>query len=184
MRKLLSKRGQEMSISTLVLIVLAIIVLVLIIIGFTGGWSNLWDRISNFGGGKENVQLIVQSCQIACSSNSQYDYCTRLRDVNFGSKEAAFVVAVSDDSDGKIKATCGALAAKGVGSLRCELYDSLAGCGVSGTTLRDDKTVVPPTASTCASLGGELKPRGACDVAKILVGASDVSGEEVCCKKA
>lgn len=81
MRSVLQKRGQEMSISTLVLIVLAIVVLVLVIIGFTGGWQNLWDRITNVGGGKANVQTIVQACQIACTSNSQYDYCTAQRSI-------------------------------------------------------------------------------------------------------
>ncbi len=72
-----------MSISTLVLIVLAIIVLVLVVIGFTGGWQNLWDRISNLGGSDANVQLVVQACGIACNSNAQYDYCTQQRDVTF-----------------------------------------------------------------------------------------------------
>ncbi|MEK6858695.1 MAG: hypothetical protein AABX53_02145 [Nanoarchaeota archaeon] len=129
MRSVLSKRGQEMSISTLVLIVLAIIVLVLVVIGFTGGWSNLWDRISNLGGGKENVQLVVQACGIACSSDSQYDYCSRLREVNFGKGNVpANFVATDSDGDGKIKVTCGSLAKANVGGLVCDSFASTSGC--------------------------------------------------------
>jgi hypothetical protein len=119
MRSLLSRRGQEMSISTLVLIVLAIVVLVLVVIGFTGGWSNLWDRISNLGGSKENVQLVIQSCEIACSSDSQYDYCTKMREVNFGKGNDAFGLDVPTGS-GKVKASCSMLADKGVSGLSCE----------------------------------------------------------------
>ncbi len=129
MRSVLSKRGQEMSISTLVLIVLAIIVLVLVVIGFTGGWSNLWDRISNLGGSKENVQLVVQACEIACSSDSQYDYCSRLREVNFGKGNVPSGFATIDaDGDGKIKATCGSLAKANVGGLVCDSFASTSGC--------------------------------------------------------
>lgn len=76
-----------MSISTLVLIVLAIIVLVIVVIGFTGGWSSLTDRIGNLGGGKANVGLVVQACQIACDSGTQYDYTTLKRDVIFDTKQ-------------------------------------------------------------------------------------------------
>ena len=82
----IGKKGQEMSISTLVLIVLAIIVLVIVVIGFTGGWSNLWDRITNLGGGKANVGLVVQACQIACETNSKYDFCSQSRKVTFDDK--------------------------------------------------------------------------------------------------
>mgnify|MGYP001610483464 CR=1 FL=1 len=87
----ISKKGQEMSISTLVLIVLAIIVLVIVVIGFTGGWSNLWDRITNLGGGKANVGLVVQACQIACDTSSKYDYCSQSRKVTFDDKTSVMV---------------------------------------------------------------------------------------------
>ena len=51
MEKRLNKKGQDLSIGTLILIVLGIVVLVLLILGFTLGWGNLWDRINIFGGG-------------------------------------------------------------------------------------------------------------------------------------
>ena len=75
------KKGAEMTIGTIVMIILALVVLVVIIYGFTTGWGNLWQNIIGFGGGKVNVQTVVRSCQLACSTNSVYDYCTKVRDV-------------------------------------------------------------------------------------------------------
>ena len=77
----LDKKGAEMTIGTIVMIILALVVLVVIIYGFTTGWSNLWQNIIGFGGGKVNVQTVVSSCQLACSTNGVYDYCTKERNV-------------------------------------------------------------------------------------------------------
>jgi len=70
-----SKKGAEMTIGTIIIIILALVVLVILVYGFSTGWSNLWEKITGFGGGKANVQTVVQSCQLACTTNSQYDYC-------------------------------------------------------------------------------------------------------------
>jgi hypothetical protein len=78
-----NKRGAEMTIGTIIIIILALVVLVILIYGFSTGWSNLWEKITAFGGGKTNVQTIVQSCQLACTTSSQYDYCTKTSKVIF-----------------------------------------------------------------------------------------------------
>ena len=80
----MNKKGVEMTIGTIIVIILALVVLVVIIYGFTTGWGNLWEKITGFGGGDVNVQSVVQSCQLACTTSSTYDYCTRERNVNFG----------------------------------------------------------------------------------------------------
>jgi len=84
-RKLLrrDKRGAEMTIGTIIIIILALIVLVVIIYGFTQGWGNLWNAITNFGVTKSNVQKVIQGCQAACASNSVHDYCTLERNIRF-----------------------------------------------------------------------------------------------------
>jgi len=126
----IGKKGQEMSISTLVLIVLAIIVLVIVVVGFTGGWSNLWDRITNLGGGKANVGLVVQACQIACDTKSQYDYCSQPRKVVF------------DDSVA-LMATCGQLQ-KDVPALEAnKCYD------------KDWKLIAAATEAECNKVAGQ-----------------------------
>lgn len=71
----MNKKGAEMTIGTIIIIILALVVLVILVYGFSTGWSNLWEKITGFGGGKVNVQTVVQSCQLACTTSSQYDYC-------------------------------------------------------------------------------------------------------------
>src|SRR3989344_5717493 len=79
----MNKKGAEMTIGTIVMIILALVVLVVLIFGFTSGWGNLWNNIVGFGGGQGNVQTVVQACQVACSTSGPYDYCTRERSVVF-----------------------------------------------------------------------------------------------------
>ena len=71
----MNKKGAEMTIGTIIIIVLALIVLVVLVVGFTGGWSNLWGKITAFFGGGTNVDTIARACELACTSGSNYDYC-------------------------------------------------------------------------------------------------------------
>ncbi len=79
-KKRLGKRGMELTIGTIVVIVLAIVVLVVLVVGFTGGWGNLWGNISAFFGGS-NVDSIVQACKTACLTNSINAWCYEIRSV-------------------------------------------------------------------------------------------------------
>ena len=79
MRKL-SRKGAELTIGTLVVIVLAIIVLVVLALGFGTGWTNLWSKISGMFS-PVNVDSVKQACVFACTSQAKYDLCTRTRDV-------------------------------------------------------------------------------------------------------
>ncbi|MFH1307449.1 MAG: hypothetical protein ABIH72_01200 [archaeon] len=93
----MNKRGAEMTISTLVVIVLAIIVLVVIALGFGTGWGNLWGKISGYFS-PVNVDSVKQACSYACTTSGKYTYCCTSREVRF-SKEADPITAtcVSDD---------------------------------------------------------------------------------------
>lgn len=71
-----TKRGQGLPISTIILLILGIVILVFLIIGFTIGWSTFSSYFS-----KNNVKDVVSNCEIACSINSQYDYCSAQRDL-------------------------------------------------------------------------------------------------------
>ncbi len=79
----MNKKAAEMTIGTIVVIILALVVLVVLIYGFTTGWGNLWQRLTGFTGGEVNVQTVVQSCQLACSTSAKYDYCLKERNVIF-----------------------------------------------------------------------------------------------------
>lgn len=82
MIRLKDKRAAEMTIGTIIIIILALVVLVFLIFGFTRGTGNLFENIRNFFGGGANVQTVVTGCQTACATNSVYDWC-RYRDVKF-----------------------------------------------------------------------------------------------------
>ena len=74
---MVDKKAQGMSITTIILIVLGLVVLVVLILGFTTGWSNMKDWVVP----SNNVQAIVDKCNIACATGSTYDYCTTLREL-------------------------------------------------------------------------------------------------------
>jgi len=77
----MNKKGAEMAIGTIIWIILALVVLAVIIYGFTTGWSNLWENITNLGGGNTNVQAVLTGCNTACSIGNTFDYCNQKRDV-------------------------------------------------------------------------------------------------------
>jgi hypothetical protein len=84
------KKAAEMTIGTIVVIILALVVLVVIIYGFTTGWGNLWENIKNFGGGKANLGTVAKACQVYCSSLSVADYCMK-RSVSFNGADGKLI---------------------------------------------------------------------------------------------
>lgn len=74
-----SKRGQGLSTNAIILIVLGVIVLAILILGFTIGWGKIVPFIKT-----NNVENVRTSCNLACSTGSQFDFCSTERDVNDG----------------------------------------------------------------------------------------------------
>jgi len=72
----MNKRGQGLSTNVIILIILGVVVLSVLIIGFTAGWAKIAPWIST-----NNVDTIVTSCEVACSTQSVYDFCTAPREV-------------------------------------------------------------------------------------------------------
>ena len=75
------KRGQSMSLTTIILIVLGLAVLVFLIFGFSTGWGNLWGTITELGGGDANVDDISRGCALACQQGASYGFCDQKRDL-------------------------------------------------------------------------------------------------------
>ena len=75
----MKKKGQEMSVSTLVLIVIGIVILVMLVLGFTMGWQNLWGKINVFQGG--SVEDVISACKIAAAAEATYSYCNEFKPV-------------------------------------------------------------------------------------------------------
>ena len=78
------KRGQQLTLGTIILIILGVFVLVFLIFGFNRGWGNLWEELTNLGGGDANVDTIARACEIACSTNSRNAFCDQNRTLNLG----------------------------------------------------------------------------------------------------
>jgi hypothetical protein len=74
-----NKRGQGMSTSTIVLLIIGVVILVVLVIGFTKGWSTFAPWLKS-----DNIDSIKNSCDIACSTNSEYGFCTVEREVKDG----------------------------------------------------------------------------------------------------
>ena len=68
----MNKRGQGLSTTAIVLIILGVFVLAILIFGFTKGWDSFAPFLSS-----NNVDSVVIQCQISCSSNSEYNYCSK-----------------------------------------------------------------------------------------------------------
>ena len=77
----MGKKGSEMTIGTIIMIVLGITVLVFLIFGFSTGWGNLWDKVSNLGGGEVNVGTIRTACVLACQQKDVYGFNSQQREV-------------------------------------------------------------------------------------------------------
>ncbi|MBU1252290.1 MAG: hypothetical protein KJ905_01675 [Nanoarchaeota archaeon] len=73
------KKGQGLSTNAIILIILGVVVLVVLILGFTIGWAKLIPFVQT-----NNVQNIVTSCETACTTGAQFDWCSTIRSVNDG----------------------------------------------------------------------------------------------------
>jgi hypothetical protein len=112
----MNKKGAEIALGTIIFIIIALVVLVVIIYFFTTTSGNLGENILNFGGGNINVQTVVQSCQVSCSTLSTYDYCTRQRTVVFDDTK-------SENAKNGKAFSCNALESESVGLENCPKVD-------------------------------------------------------------
>jgi hypothetical protein len=87
-----NRKAQEMSVGTVILLILGIVILVILILGFSTGWNKLLPWLSS-----NNVDAIKNSCSVACATNSVYDFCTAER-------------TIKDSTGKKLPSTCKDLA--------------------------------------------------------------------------
>lgn len=98
---MINKKAQGMSVNTLILIILGVVIMVVLILGFTRGWSNILPWL----GGGDNIDTLQTTCSTACTTSSQYKFCSVQREVK-------------DGINPKFKATCNDLATKQIYSSR------------------------------------------------------------------
>lgn len=75
----MDKRGQGLSTNAIILIVLGVFVLAIMVVGFTMGWSKIAPFLSS-----ENVDDVVNSCEVACSTQSKFNFCSKMMILNDG----------------------------------------------------------------------------------------------------
>ena len=98
--KEMNKRGQQMTLGTLIAIILGIAVLVLLIFGFTTGWNNMWDRVT-VGTSSSIIELKIADCEADCSAGEANAFCKEKKGLRFFDDGGKIV---------KIKDTCDAFA--------------------------------------------------------------------------
>jgi len=101
----MNKRGQELSTTAIILIVLGVIVLVVLVLGFTIGWGKLAPWLIQ----SDNLDMLNTQCTVACTSQNQAGFCVLQRDVKWGDYKDN--TALSDLTE-KAKVTCNQLAEK------------------------------------------------------------------------
>lgn len=89
---MINKKGQGMSTSTIILLVLGVIVLVVLALGFFMGWQKLGSYLSS-----NNVDSVVSECSSACTSGSVYNFCSAQK-------------TLTDDQKVKTQASCAVFA--------------------------------------------------------------------------
>ena len=110
----MKKKAQNLSVTTIILIIIGLVVLVILIMGFTMGWGKLkeWIIPSN------NVKAIVDQCNIACSTDQKYSYCFEKRNLK---SEDENLEGVTCYSLAKEKPVYGINSCP---SINCEIYES------------------------------------------------------------
>lgn len=141
----MNKKGAEMTVGTLIIILLALLVLVVLVFGFTTGWSNLWSKIVNFFGGGSNVDSVKQACEVACATNAKYEYCCVVRDVRTQQGASA------------VKETCNSFNV-GCTSFSCSPADCARVVCLNTEVVTADKCPGGRTISSTITLDSDLLP--------------------------
>ena len=116
-----NKKGQGLSLTTIILIVLGLAVLVFLIFGFSKGWGSLWDTITQAGGGGANVDDVKRGCDLACSTQSEDAYCRESRTMRFGEMRNVTLANTTKIEVKSVSGSCKVLATNysGLGVAKC-----------------------------------------------------------------
>jgi hypothetical protein len=156
--KKISRKGAELTVGTLVIIVLAIIVLVVVALGFGTGWSNLWQKITGYFGGGVNVDDVKSACTYACTTKAAYNYCCVPKEVVF--EKGGTPVMITCNKEGAQK-----LGLAACGDIDCSSSDNANLCA-SVTCTGGTSRVKPcldtenPVSSKTLDASGNVIPAG------------------------
>jgi|AntAceMinimDraft_17_1070374.scaffolds.fasta_scaffold185956_2 hypothetical protein len=116
------KKG-DMTIGTLIAIILGLVVLVLLIVGFTGGWNNFMDKLNFFGGTEDNISDKEIFCQQACTLSSKSDYCYEPLNLVWSdgavSNEILYCINISGTTSVEVKLKNGSIIDRTISFIDC-----------------------------------------------------------------
>lgn len=132
----MNKRGQELSVNTLILIIIGVLVLVFLVVGFAIGWKKIFPFIAP----ENNVKEVADKCNLACNTQDVYNYCTVQRDLRLDEPLASL-------GKKEFKATCKdlELLKADLGTDVCGNIQCTGGYGAEFKTL-PGATTTPPAA--------------------------------------
>lgn len=81
----MEKRGQQLSITTLLLIVIGVVVAVVLIIGFTQGFDFIFGKTEFLPG--QTLEALVQTCGVAGQNELVADYCKTFKEVELNGRK-------------------------------------------------------------------------------------------------
>ncbi len=93
---MVDKKGQQMTLGTIIAIVLGIAVLVFLIFGFSQGWTSLWDQVT-VGTSGSNVELKIADCDNDCDAGEKSSWCNEKKSLRFFDDEGEIM---------KVSGTC------------------------------------------------------------------------------
>ncbi len=79
---MVNKKGFELAISTIIILVLAIIILVALVIGFTIGFQKFWEGIKGVSGSESDN--IAKMCRSQCDLENKNSFCCENKTLNGG----------------------------------------------------------------------------------------------------
>lgn len=165
---MMNKKGQEMSVGTLLLLVLGVVVVVLVILGFSLGWNTIFEK---FKIAPSNVQALAKVCPTYADELS-VDFCA-WREIEGTGK----FINCKDSRMGAIETTtvCNS------GEKACAEL-AKAGNDVTKITING----VPCPAMDCTTkLGGVAVASADCVAPRVtLKGATGLAAGQVCCTPA
>ncbi len=78
---MLNKKGQELSTTAIILIILGVVILAIMIFGFLTGWKSFKNILS-----PTNVDSVIEECGTVCGLNQEYTFCSAERTLRVNEK--------------------------------------------------------------------------------------------------
>ena len=89
------KRGMQLAISTIVVLVLAVLILIVLVLAFTGVFGRFWEWVQGYSA--SDVDRVSQICQGQCDLGNVFSYCCETK--AFGKERV-------DCLDGRLNVEC------------------------------------------------------------------------------